>query len=80
MTYIENFEAGNIKYTNKCCSFLTSRQSLVTDGDQVPEETIKQTLGQGADRVVTLVDVHALCYELVSDLDLGLGDVFVKVR
>lgn len=80
VTYVENFEASNIKHSNKRSTFLTSFQSLVTHGDQVPKETIIQTLGQGADGVGTLVYVHALRYELVADLNLGLGNVFVEVH
>lgn len=80
VTYVENFEASNIKYTDKRSPLLTRRQSLVTDRDEVPEETIKETLGQGTNGVITLVDVHALRHKLVADLNLGFGDVLVEVH
>ena len=78
--YVENFKAGNVEHTDESSSFLSSGQSLVANCDQVFEETIKQTLGQSTDGIVALVDVHALRHKLVTDLNLGFGDVLVQIH
>jgi hypothetical protein len=78
-TYVENFEASNIQYTNELHTFLVGVQSFVTLLHQPLEDTIEHTLTDGTDRVGDLVLVTTLGDELVTDLDAGLQQVLVQI-
>ena len=58
-------------------SLLTSFQSHVTLDDKPFEQTIEETLSNGADRVVGLLNISPLGHKLVSDLNPRLQQVFV---
>lgn len=53
-TYVEDFETGNIQYTNELDTLLASLEGLVDTLDEPLEETIEDGLGHGADRVQDL--------------------------
>lgn len=50
-TYVENFETGNIQYTNEVLSLLVGVQSFVTFLDQPFEQPVKHGFGHGTNRV-----------------------------
>ena len=79
-TYVENFETGNIKYTDEVSPLKTSLKSLVTLLHEPLEDTIEHSLSQGTDGVRDLILVPTLGDELVTDLDLGLGQELVQVH
>lgn len=79
-TYVENFEAGDIQHTDEVDSLESSLQSDVTLLDQPLEGTIEHGLSHGTDGGGHLVLVPALSHELVTDLDLRLGQVLVQVH
>ena len=78
-TYIEDFKAGNIEYTNEVDSLLSSLKSDVTLLDQEFEDTIEETLSNGTYSIGYLVDVSALGYEFITDLYLGLAEALVEI-
>ena len=78
-TYVENFKTGNIEYTNEVDSLLASSKGVVTLLDEVLESTIEYGLSQGTDGVGDLNGALTLGDELVTDLDLGLGQVLVEI-
>lgn len=51
MTYIEDFEPGNIQYTDKVLSLLFGVQGFITFLNQVFEHSVEHTFGHGTHRV-----------------------------
>ncbi len=54
-TYVENFKACNIEYTNKVLSFLFSIQSFVNSFDHPFEETVVHSFCQSTNRIADLL-------------------------
>lgn len=54
-------------------------QSFVTPLDQVFEEPVEDTLGQGTDGIGSLSQVPTLGYEFVTYFDPGLQQVLVQI-
>lgn len=76
-THVEDFETSDVQYTDEVNPLESSLKSDVTLDDQPLEAAVEHSLGQGAHGVIHLVDVSALGHELVTDLDLGLGQILV---
>lgn len=77
--YLENLETSDVQYTNEVNALEASGKGFITLGYQPAEHTVIDSLRHGAHRVVALVNVHTLGYELSTDLDLRLGDVVVEI-
>jgi len=78
-TYVENFETGNIEYTDEVSSLESSLKGHVTLLYEPLEDTIEDGLSQGTNGVGYLLDGPTLGDEFVTDLDLGLGQVPVEI-
>lgn len=78
-TYVEDFETGNIQYTNKVLSLLFGIQSFVTLLDQEFEQSVEHGFRHGTDRIVDLVDITTLSYEFSTDLNPGFAQSIVQL-
>lgn len=78
-TYLEDFETSNVQHTNEVNAFQASGESFITLDHQPAEHTVIDSLGHGAHRVVALVNVHPLSYELSADFDLWFCDVVIQI-
>lgn len=78
-THVEDFETGNVEYTNEVSALEASLKGDVTLLHKPLEDTIEHGLSHGTDGVGYLLDAPTLGDELVTDLDLGLGQVPVEI-
>ena len=61
VTYVENFETGNIEYTDKLGTLLTSFESDVDTPNQPLEQTIEHGLSHGTDGIQHLdIEKHVI--------------------
>lgn len=78
MTYVEDFESGNIKNTDEVNSLLLCVQRLVDALHEPFEQTIEHCLGQGAHRGYNLSEVSTLSDHFSADLNARLQQVLVQ--
>lgn len=77
-TYVEDFETGDIQYTDEVLSLLFGVKGLVTLLDEIFENPVEHGLRHGTHGIGDLVDITALGDELGTDLDPGLAKSVVQ--